>query len=290
MARPMRGETRPEATKGGKVPPKPKRKPAIGDDGEQKGPARAGSPAGKERLHKALARAGVASRRAAEEMIAGGRVRLNGKPVTELGTLVDVDVDRVTVDGKSVRLVNDDEVEKIYLLLHKPPKVLTTTKDDRGRRTVLDLIDGLDVDTRIYPVGRLDFDAEGVLLLTNDGELANRLTHPKFHVPRTYLAKVKGRPTDESLQKLVKGIYLEDGPAKASHCAVVERAKANTWVEITVGEGRNRLVKRMFWRIQHPVARLIRVKFGPLDLEGLGLGKSRLLSVREVRELKAAVR
>jgi 23S rRNA pseudouridine2605 synthase len=256
----------------------------------QEDPMQLSAPSGKERLHKAMARAGVASRRAAEQMIKEGRVRLNGKPVTELGTLVDVDTDRVTLDAKPVRLVNDDEMEKVYFLLNKPPKVLTTTKDDRGRRTVLDLIDGLDEATRIYPVGRLDFDAEGVLLLTNDGELANELTHPKFHVPRTYLAKVKGKPTEETLQKLVRGIYLEDGPAKAIHCAIVEPTKTNTWVEITVGEGRNRLVKRMFWRIQHPVARLIRVKFGPLNLDDLPPGRSRLLTNREVKELKASVR
>jgi pseudouridine synthase len=242
----------------------------------------------KERLHKALARVGVASRRKVEAFIAEGRVRLNGKTVTKPGVLVDARRDRVEVDGRSVRLVPEEAQERVYLLLHKPPKVLTTTRDERGRKTVLDLL-GADAHTRVYPVGRLDYDAEGLLLLTNDGALAHRLTHPKFQVPKTYHAKVKGRPSPDALAKLVRGIYLEDGPAKAAHVEVVHETKANTWVEITVTEGRNRLVKRMFWRIQHPVIRLVRTRFGGLTLDGLEAGESRLLTKREARELEAWV-
>jgi len=249
-----------------------------------------GSPSGEpERIQKALARAGVASRRAAEEMILQGRIRVNGRPVKELGLKVDIANDKVTVDGRPVRLQAEEELEKAYFLLNKPPNTLTTTKDDRGRKTVLDLIGG-ETHVRVYPVGRLDFDAEGALLITNDGKLAHQLTHPRFHVPKTYLAKVKGRPTEESLDKLRRGIYLDDGPTRPAHVELVEHTKANTWVEITVTEGRNRLIKRMFWRIRHPVARLIRVRFGNLEVNDLAPGRFRLLTKKEIADLKAWVK
>lgn len=242
-----------------------------------------------ERLHKALARAGVGSRRAVEAMIAEGKIRVNGRQVTELGMKVDPARDKVHVNGRPVRLITDDDQEKVYFLLNKPPRTLTTTKDDRGRKTVLDLIGG-ETEVRVYPVGRLDFDAEGALLITNDGRLAHQLTHPRFHVPKTYLAKVKGRPSEESLDKLRRGIYLEDGPTRPAHVEIVEHTKANTWVEITVTEGRNRLIKRMFWRIHHPVARLIRVRFGNLEVNDLAPGRFRLVTNRELKELQAWVR
>jgi 23S rRNA pseudouridine2605 synthase len=241
-----------------------------------------------ERLQKVLARAGIASRRKAEEMIASGRVRVNGKTADQMGLKVDPDRDEIFVDGKRVRVERDTEQEKAYLLLYKPPGTLTTTQDDRGRQTVMDLVVGA-TESRIYPVGRLDFDAEGALLLTNDGDLAHKLTHPKFHVPKTYLAKVKGRPKDPDLDRLRRGIYLEDGPTKAAHVEVVEEAKKNTWVEITVTEGRNRLVKRMFWRIGHPVLKLVRSHFGSLTTEGLRPGQSRTLSKKELALLKSMV-
>lgn len=242
-----------------------------------------------ERLHKALARAGVASRRAAEQMIAEGRVRLNGRTVTEPGARVDVTKDEVHVDGRKVRIAAEGEQEKVYLLLNKPAGTLTTTKDERGRKTVLDLVAGAG-DTRIYPVGRLDYDAEGALLLTNDGALAHQLMHPKFHVPKTYMAKVKGRPKEADLDRLRRGIYLEDGPTRAAHVEVIEEVKRNTWVEITITEGRNRLVKRMFWRIRHPVLKLVRVRFGNLTLDGLKPGTYRMLTKKELQGLKAMVR
>lgn len=238
-----------------------------------------------ERLQKALARAGVASRRAAEAMIAAGRVRVNGKVITEMGTKVDPGKDDVRVDGRHIATTAPDQQEKVYFVLNKPPGFLTTTKDDRGRKTVMDLVVGAS-QARIYPVGRLDFDAEGVLLLTNDGELANLLTHPRYHVPKTYLAKVKGVPSEEKLNKLRKGIYLEDGPTKPAHVEIEEKMKANTWVEITVTEGRNRLIKRMFWRIQHPVLKLVRTRFGALDREGLRLGEYREISKKELVQLR----
>jgi 23S rRNA pseudouridine2605 synthase len=238
-----------------------------------------------ERLQKALARAGVASRRAAEAMIVAGRVRVNDRVVTELGTKVDPAHDEIRVDGRRVQVTSPEAQEKVYFLLNKPAGFLTTTKDDRGRKTVMDLVAGAS-QARIYPVGRLDFDAEGALLLTNDGELANLLTHPRYHVPKTYMAKVKGVPTEDKLNKLRKGIYLEDGPTKPAHVEIVERAKVNTWVEITVTEGRNRLIKRMFWRIQHPVLKLVRTRFGALDTERLRLGEYRELSRKELAALR----
>jgi 23S rRNA pseudouridine2605 synthase len=241
---------------------------------------------GKERLQKALARAGVASRRAAEQMIVEGRVKVNDVVVKELGSKIDPSTDKVTVDGRFIRIVPSQASEKVYFLLNKPLGFLTTTKDDRGRRTVMDLVVGAS-QARIYPVGRLDYDAEGALLLTNDGELANLLTHPRYHVPKTYMAKVKGAPAEDKLDKLRRGIYLEDGPTKPAHIEVVSQAKVNTWVEITVTEGRNRLIKRMFWRIEHPVLKLVRTKFGALDTEGLKLGEYRPLTRLELQALRA---
>jgi 23S rRNA pseudouridine2605 synthase len=241
-----------------------------------------------ERLQKALARAGVASRRAAEAMIVQGRVRVNDKVVTALGTKIDPGKDDVRVDGRRVPVTSPEKQEHVYFLLNKPAGFLTTTKDDRGRKTVMDLVVGAS-QARIYPVGRLDFDAEGALLLTNDGELANLLTHPRYHVPKTYMAKVKGSPPEEKLDKLRKGIYLEDGPTKPAHVEIVEKAKVNTWVEITVTEGRNRLIKRMFWRIQHPVLKLVRTRFGALDTGGLRIGEYRELSKKELIELRTFI-
>ncbi len=239
----------------------------------------------KERLHRALARSGVASRRKAETLIREGHVRVNNKRVTEMGFHIDVDTDKVTVSGRPVRLVAEQKQDKAYFLLHKPPNVLTTTHDDRGRPTVMDLIAG-DTPVRIYPVGRLDFDSEGALLLTNDGQLAHKLTHPRFHVPKTYLVKVKGVPTEDKLDKLRRGIYLDDGPTKPADIEVVRHTKSNTWVEITITEGRNRLVKRMFWRIKHPVLRLIRTSFANLNVEDLAPGRFRVLSKKEVKQLQ----
>lgn len=241
-----------------------------------------------ERLQKTLARAGVASRRAAEQLIIAGRVRVNDAVIKALGTKVNPEKDEVRVDGRRVQVTSPQAQEKVYFLLNKPPAVLTTTKDDRGRRTVMDLVVGASL-ARIYPVGRLDYDAEGALLLTNDGELANLLTHPRYHVPKTYMAKVKGVPAEDKLDKLRRGIYLEDGATKPAHIEVVQKAKVNTWVEITVTEGRNRLIKRMFWRIQHPVLKLVRTRFGSLTTDGLRPGDYRSLSSKELVELRSFI-
>jgi pseudouridine synthase len=242
-----------------------------------------------ERLQKVLARAGVASRRASEEIIREGRVRVNGKVVAELGTKIDPERDEVFVDGRKIRTVTAARQDKVYILLNKPPGVVTTTRDDRGRATVVELVSNVP-GTRLFPVGRLDFDAEGALLLTNDGTLAHKLTHPRFDVPKTYQAKVKGRPTEEALDKLRKGIYLEDGPTRPADVEIIRSAKVNTWVELTITEGRNRLVKRMFWRIGHPVLKLVRSQFGSLRVDDLRQGHSRPLTKKELSELKALTR
>ena len=271
----------------GKKGPRPT-KPGQDRDAPATGP-RGDDDAGNdraERLQKALARAGVASRRAAEQMIVDGRVRVNDVVVKELGTKVDPAKDLVRVDGRPIQVMPAEAQEKVYFLLNKPTGFLTTTKDDRGRRTVMDLVRAASA-ARIYPVGRLDYDAEGALLLTNDGELANLLTHPRYHVPKTYHAKVKGVPREEDLDKLRRGISLEDGPTKPAHVEVIQRARVNTWIEITVTEGRNRLIKRMFWRIQHPVLKLVRTKFGALDTEGLRVGEYRELEPRELDQLRS---
>ena len=269
-----------------KKPPKPPTDPATPKTPPPPMPPSLMAEETAERLQKALARAGVASRRAAEQMIVEGRVRVNEVVVRELGTKIDPARDQVRVDGRVVQVMPAEAQEKVYFLLNKPTGFLTTTKDDRGRRTVMDLVRAASA-ARIYPVGRLDYDAEGALLLTNDGELANLLTHPRYHVPKTYNAKVKGLPKEADLDKLRRGIILEDGPTKPAHVEVIQRVRVNTWVEITVTEGRNRLIKRMFWRIQHPVLKLVRTKFGALDTDGLRVGEYRELEPRELDQLRS---
>jgi 23S rRNA pseudouridine2605 synthase len=236
-------------------------------------------------LQKVLAAAGVASRREAERMIAAGRVQVDGRKVTQLGTKVDPDRARIAVDGKPL----PSKVRPIYLMMNKPRKVLVTASDDRGRKTVMDLLGdlaGARGDRRVFHVGRLDYHSEGLLLLTNDGELAKALTHPSTQVPRTYQARVTGHPTADLLAKLTRGVHLEDGYATALEARVVRRNSKSTWVELVVSEGRNRLVRRMFTAIQHPVQRLVRIEFGGLSLGDLRTGEVRELSSEEIGILK----
>lgn len=242
----------------------------------------------KERLHKVLARAGVASRRHVEKMMADGLIRVNGKMASEPGTMIDPDQDRISVDGKSVQVSSEEIYERVYFLLNKPERVLTTSKDERGRKTVLDLVLGAS-EGRIYPVGRLDYDAEGALLLTNDGELTNKLIHPRHKVRKTYMVKVKGVPAEEKLEKLRRGIYLEDGPTGPCEIEVVSKAKVNTWVRVVLTQGKNRQIKRMFWRIEHPVQRLVRTHFGGISTQGLEPGQYRALTKRELSSLEAQI-
>src|SRR5918996_2259398 len=234
-----------------------------------------------ERLQKYLARAGVASRRHAEELIAGGHVAVNNATVRELGTKVEPGRDLVTVDGKLV----EPAEERAYFILYKPAGVVTTMEDPQGRPTVAEYVK--DVGRRVFPVGRLDFDAEGALLFTDDGELAHALTHPSYEVRRTYLAKVKGTPTAESLGRLREGVRLEDGMAKALEAEVFEATDRNTWIRITVAEGRQHLVKRLCAAIGHPLVRLYRPAHAGISPEGLEPGKLRKLTSEEVARVKA---
>lgn len=234
-----------------------------------------------ERLQKVMSQAGVASRREAEKLILAGRVSVNGKIIMELGTKVDIKKDKVLVDGKPIALE-----EPIYILLNKPKGVVTTAKDERGRKTVVDLL--TEVDQRVYPVGRLDYNTEGVLLLTNDGELTNQLIHPKYKIYKTYIAKVFGIPTEEKLDLLRVGIRLEDGITAPARIRLLNGdALTNTAeIEVIIHEGKNRQIRRMCEAIKHPVKSLKRVEFANLDLKGLRRGQYRTLSQQEIDRLK----
>jgi pseudouridine synthase len=233
-----------------------------------------------ERIQKILARAGIASRREAERMVIEGRVTVNGKVVDELGFKADSSKDHIKVDGK--RLVRFEP--KIALLLNKPRGYVSTVKDPKGRPTVMDLLKN--IKWRVYPVGRLDFDAEGLLLLTNDGDFTYLLSHPKFSIPRTYLVKVKGVPEEERLTRLKRGVMLEDGKAKAVSVQLLRQREKNSWIQVVVTEGRNRLVKRMFSAIGYPVLKLKRVGFGPIRLGDLRIGQFRYLTPEEIEKIR----
>ena len=229
-----------------------------------------------ERLQKVLARAGIGSRRRCEELIEAGLVTINGA-VAMLGNRADVDVDRIEVDGVAIAVRPD----LVYYLLHKPTGVVTTAADTHGRATVTSLVPD---DPRVFPVGRLDQDTEGMLLLTNDGDLAHRLSHPSFGVEKEYLAEVEGEPTRGSLRALRDGVELDDGltaPAKVS-------AVAPNQLRITIHEGRNRQVRRMCEAIGHPVVRLVRTRIGPIADRKLKPGEWRALTIDEVRALERA--
>ncbi|GHG77619.1 pseudouridine synthase [Comamonas sp. JC664] len=234
-----------------------------------------------ERLQKYLARAGVASRRHAEELITAGRVAVNNKTVTELGSRVEPGTDLVTVDGT---LVTPPD-ESSYFLLYKPVGVVTTLSDPQGRPTVANYVE--ETGKRLFPVGRLDYDAEGALLFTDDGALAHKLTHPSFQVPRTYLAKVKGAPDAATLDKLRGGVRLEDGMATPVSVGVFEAAERNTWLKIVVAEGRPHLIKRLCAAVGHPVVRLFRPAYAGVGVEGLRPGELRPLKTSEVELLNA---
>jgi len=234
-----------------------------------------------ERLQKVIAQAGVASRRDAEDLIKAGRVTVNGKVVTELGTKVEPKQARIAVDNKPIK------AEKyLYILLNKPKGIITALEDPQGRKTVADLV--ADIPERIYPVGRLDYNTEGLLIMTNDGDLTNTLTHPSHEIEKTYLAKVQGYPPEEKLDKLRVGIKLEDGmtaPAKINVIAI-DREKELTTLELVIHEGKNREIRRMCEAIGYPVKNLKRIKIAFLTLEGLRRGQYRQLLSAEVEELK----
>ena len=234
-----------------------------------------------ERLQKILAQAGIASRRAAEEFITAGRVAVNGNVVTELGTKADPAHDRITLDGKPVRLGE----RKLHILLNKPVGYVTTLKDPQGRPVVTSLLKG--VKERVYPVGRLDYNTEGLLLLTNDGELANRLAHPRHEVEKEYLVRVRGSVTSEQLRLLAAGVELEDGMTAAAVAKLVRESENNSWLSITIHEGRYRQVRRMCDAVGLTVVRLRRTRYGILEAGELKPGEYRLLTPPELDGLRA---
>lgn len=233
------------------------------------------------RLQKVLSQAGIGSRRACEALIEQGRVSVNGSRVREQGTRVHPETDVIHVDGERVPTKSDTAV----YAMNKPKGVLTTMTDDQGRPCVGDYF--VDRATRVFHVGRLDADTEGLLLLTNDGELSNRLTHPKYSVDKTYVATVK-EITNQALQALTLGIELEDGPAAANSARVISRTKNAVMIELVIHEGRNRVVRRMFDAVGSPVTALVRTRFGPIHLGQQRPGSVRAITGPELRSLYTA--
>ena len=232
------------------------------------------------RLQKILAQAGVASRREAEKIILAGRVKVNNTTITELGTKTDPEKDIIQVDGQKLSLAE----KKVYYLLNKPTGYVTTMKDPQGRSTVADLISH--IPERVYPVGRLDYDSSGLIIITNDGELANAMAHPKKEVDKYYEAKVTGIPSKEALLKLKKGIMLEDGMTAPARVQILKKDRAKALLEIIIHEGRNRQVRRMCEAIGHKVFKLKRSRFGSIKLGSLPPAKVRLLTPKEVENLR----
>lgn len=231
-----------------------------------------------ERLQKYLSSCGVASRRKSEQLILDGKVKVNGKVVKELGTQVSNE-DIVTVDDIEIK-----KEDKVYFLLYKPEKIISSFKDEKGRKTVVDLIE---TEHKIFPIGRLDYDTSGIILLTNDGELTNILTHPSYDVYKTYLAKVDGIVTSEEIKKLEKGIMLDGVKTKKAYAKIKKIDKKNnkSYVELTISEGRNHQVKNMFMFIGHKVLKLKRTDYAFLNLDGLASGEYRSLNIKEVKKL-----
>lgn len=236
------------------------------------------------RLHVLLGRAGVASRRRAERMIEAGRVAVNGRVVRTLGAKADPAQDSITVDGRPLPPFEPP----VYYLLHKPSGYLSSMHDPQGRPTVAELLKS--IPQRAYPVGRLDADTEGLLLITNDGAVAQAVLHPRYGVAKTYRVLVEGHPSREALDRLRQGVLLRDGPTAPARARIVRRRREDTWIELTLKEGRKRQVKRMCKRVGHPVLKLIRTRVGFLTLEGLSLGELRRLSPAEVRRLRELVK
>jgi 23S rRNA pseudouridine2605 synthase len=245
----------------------------------------------RQRLQKILSAAGVASRRLSEELIAQGRVQVNGQTVTALGTKADPEVDDIKVDGRRVRAAR----RRRYILLNKPRGYITTRSDPQGRPTVMDLLKG--VKEYVYPVGRLDYDSEGLLLLTNDGELAARLMHPSHEIEKVYEARVRGVPAPEDLERLAKGIVLDGRRTSPAKIRLADRqpkvtasGTEQTFVEVVLHEGRQRQVRRMFESIGHPVGRLRRMRIGPITDEQIPIGHWRELDEDELTKLRRAAK
>jgi 23S rRNA pseudouridine2605 synthase len=244
----------------------------------------------KERIQKVLANAGVASRRSVEQMVQEGRIAVNDRIVREIPVLVDPERDEIAIDGEPVRLKSRQARQRYYFILYKPKKVYSTNVAQGEQTLAIDLLP--DLPARLYPVGRLDAESKGLLLLTNDGELTNRLTHPRYGVPKTYRAVIDGSISPQAVAELEKGIWLADPKTGQgfktgrSHIRVIRRQRDKTHLEITLREGRNRQVRRMLAKLGHKVRELTRVRMGPLTLEGLKPGQCRPLRAAEVRQLK----
>jgi pseudouridine synthase len=231
-----------------------------------------------ERLQKVLAAAGVDSRRKCEELILNGAVRVNRKVVDELPAFVDPDKDVVTVNGKKIR-----PVRKVYFLLNKPKGVICTNQDPQNRKKAIDLVR---TNERIFCVGRLDADTTGIIILTNDSELANKLTHPRYGLAKTYVVEIKGRITGEQVEKLKRGIWLAEGKTGRASVKVLKRGHKASLIEVAIKQGLNRQVRRMLARVGMPVRSLKRTRIGKIDVRGLGVGKFRTLTKAEVAYLE----
>jgi len=223
------------------------------------------------RIHKFLSLAGVASRRSSEQMVADKKVQINGH-VAKIGDIVDPEHDEVKIDGKSVRAPS----EFLYYLIHKPRQVVSTVKDPEGRRTIVSFVPN---GTRLYPVGRLDYESEGLMLLTNDGDLAHHMTHPSFEVEKTYRVLVKGVMPDKAAGYLESGVTIEGKITAPAKVAIVERQEHNTWFDITIHEGRNRQIRKMCEAVGYPVLRLIRTRLGDWELGDLKSGEYKQISI-----------
>lgn len=229
------------------------------------------------RIQKALSGAGLMSRRSAEEAIADGRVAIDGRTAI-LGDRIDFSTEVLTLDGVPVTLDPDMETHLVY----KPVGVVSTASDPQGRKTLVDLVES---EKRLYPVGRLDMDSEGLILVSNDGELTNRVTHPRYGITKTYMARVEGQVSKDTARQLTRGITLEDGPARALRATVKDVGDDESLVELVMVEGRNREVRRMLAAVGHDVIQLVRTAIGPLHDSTLRAGQSRRLSPTEIREL-----
>jgi 23S rRNA pseudouridine2605 synthase len=236
-----------------------------------------------ERLNKIIAMAGIASRRRADELISSGLVAVNGRVERGLGSKAVWGIDSITVDGQAI----PDPAKRVYLMLNKPFGYVSTLRDPEGRPIVRDLIK--DIKERLYPVGRLDFDSQGLLILTNDGQLSHRLMHPRYHIPRTYKVTLERCISDATVGRLTKGITLEDGPTSPAHVEVIQREQERSVVRITIFEGRSREVRRMFEAVGHTALKLTRIGYGGLHLGDLKVGKYRYLKNSEVKALCSSV-
>ncbi len=238
-----------------------------------------------ERLQRIIAQAGLASRRQAEHWIVQGRVTVNGRRVQELGSRADAARDSIRVNGRLVQAA----ASRVYLAFHKPTGVITTMRDTEGRPSVADYLRAGNHPPGVVPAGRLDFATAGLLLLTNDGDVAHRLTHPRYGVRKTYEVKLSGMPSDAQLDRLRRGVRLPEGVTRPAEVAVLRRLKQKVWLRVELGEGRNREVRRMVEAVGHTVERLVRSHFGPIALGHLGRGEIRPLTRGEVARLRRTV-